>query len=114
MSLQARPTPTIVQCSALLQRTVGELEQKLGRSPSDEKQETSLESVLKKERTLLLNARANELPEGQRRVLRMNYYKGTCLAQVAEVFELMEARICQIHAQAIQSLRFKMGRAMYD
>lgn len=60
----------------------------------------------------ILRARLKELPEVPRKVLTMYYLKGMRLAEIAEVFGLTESRICQIHSQAISSLRDYLLRAI--
>lgn len=45
------------------------------------------------------------LPERQQRVIDLYYYGGKRLAEIAEIFGVTEARICQIHSQALESLR---------
>ncbi|MEM9227070.1 MAG: FliA/WhiG family RNA polymerase sigma factor [Verrucomicrobiota bacterium] len=52
-----------------------------------------------------------ELPERQKKVLAMYYYEGMRLAEIAEVFGVSEARICQIHTQALGVLRRTLSRA---
>jgi RNA polymerase sigma factor for flagellar operon FliA len=47
------------------------------------------------------------LPERQRKILVLYYYDGLRLAEIATVFGVTEARICQIHGQALQFLRQK-------
>jgi len=37
--------------------------------------------------------------------LSMYYFEGLRLAEIAEIFKLSEARICQIHTQTVLSLR---------
>jgi RNA polymerase sigma factor for flagellar operon FliA len=51
------------------------------------------------------------LPDIQRKVLAMYYFEDLRLAEIAEVFKVTESRICQIHAQAILSLRAYMKHA---
>lgn len=46
-----------------------------------------------------------ELPERQRRILIQYYYEGKRLGEIAEIFGVTEARICQIHTQAVAKLR---------
>lgn len=60
----------------------------------------------------ILRARLKELPEVPRKVLTMYYLKEMRLAEIAEVFGLTESRICQIHSQAIVSLREYLLRAI--
>ncbi|WP_309381574.1 FliA/WhiG family RNA polymerase sigma factor [Cerasicoccus frondis] len=45
------------------------------------------------------------LPERQRSIIVQYYYEGKRLSDIAEVFGVTEARICQIHSQAVTKLR---------
>ncbi|MGF1453737.1 MAG: FliA/WhiG family RNA polymerase sigma factor [Opitutales bacterium] len=49
------------------------------------------------------------LPDRQRRILAMYYNEGLRLADIAEAFGVTEARICQIHSQALATLRRRMS-----
>ena len=49
------------------------------------------------------------LPEKQRRVLDSYYFKHKKLGEIAKEFGLTEARICQIHAQALRNLKPKLA-----
>ena len=49
------------------------------------------------------------LPEKQRRVLDSYYFKDMELSDIAKEFGLTEARICQIHSQALRNLRPKLS-----
>jgi RNA polymerase sigma factor for flagellar operon FliA len=49
------------------------------------------------------------LPEKQRRVLDSYYFKDMKLSDIAKEFGLTEARICQIHSQALRNLRPKLS-----
>jgi RNA polymerase sigma factor for flagellar operon FliA len=55
-------------------------------------------------------ARLKELPEMQRKVLALYYAEDLHLREIAEVFGVTESRICQIHAQAILSIRAYLQR----
>lgn len=67
----------------------------------------------KDEVTQLVAERINQLPEVPRKVLAMYYFQDMRLAEIAEVFSLTESRICQIHSQAIISLRSYITSVMY-
>jgi len=54
--------------------------------------------------------RLKELPEIQRKVLALYYGEDLHLREIAEVFGLTESRICQIHSQAILSIRAYLQR----
>jgi RNA polymerase sigma factor for flagellar operon FliA len=51
-----------------------------------------------------------ELPEIQRKVLALYYVEDLHLREIAEAFGLTESRICQIHSQAILSIRAYVQR----
>jgi RNA polymerase sigma factor for flagellar operon FliA len=59
-----------------------------------------------------LRDRLDALPDTQRKVLHMYYFKDFRLAEIAEVFAVSESRICQIHTQAIRSLRQLLQREL--
>ncbi len=67
----------------------------------------------KDEVTRLVAERINQLPETPRKVLAMYYFQDMRLAEIAEVFGLTESRICQIHSQAIISLRSYITSVMH-
>jgi RNA polymerase sigma factor for flagellar operon FliA len=60
----------------------------------------------------LLQDRLKALPQMQQKILHMYYFKDFCLAEIAEVFELSESRICQLHTHAIRGLRAYLEKAM--
>jgi len=45
------------------------------------------------------------LPDRHRQVILLYYYHGRRLSEIAETFKVTEARVCQIHGQALQLLR---------
>jgi RNA polymerase sigma factor for flagellar operon FliA len=53
----------------------------------------------------LIAQRIRELPDMQRKVLALYYYEDMRLREIAEAFGLTESRICQIHSQAILSIK---------
>jgi RNA polymerase sigma factor FliA len=67
---------------------------------------TSALDVLGREEILsLLAERMSELPDMSKKVLAMYYYENMRLSDIAACFGLTESRICQIHTQAVASLR---------
>jgi RNA polymerase sigma factor for flagellar operon FliA len=54
--------------------------------------------------------RLKQLPEIQRKVLALYYHEDLHLREIAEVFGLTESRICQIHSQAVLSIRAHIQR----
>ena len=74
-------------------------------SMADLRQENPLEGTFRREMAGLIAARIKALPETQRRVLALYYYEDMRLHEIAEIFHLTESRICQIHAQAILTIK---------
>ncbi len=46
-----------------------------------------------------------KLPEQQQKVLHLYYYEELTLKEIGEVLQVSESRVCQIHANAIKTLR---------
>ncbi len=66
----------------------------------------NMESV---ERTSEIRHNISLLPEKQRRVVEGYYFRNKKLGEIAKEFGLTEARICQIHSQALNTLRPKFA-----
>lgn len=73
----------------------------------DEGAATAVEKIEKEEMSKLLRERLLNLPEKQRRIVESYYFESKKLAEIAGEFGVSEARICQIHAQALKTLRAK-------
>lgn len=76
----------------------------------DHHQEGPMEQVSRSELKRLIFERLKQLPEMQRKVLALYYGEDLHLREIAEVFGLTESRICQIHSQAILSIRSHLQR----
>jgi RNA polymerase sigma factor for flagellar operon FliA len=74
-------------------------------SMPDLRQESPLEGTFRREMAQLIVERIKALPEMQRKVLALYYYEDMRLREIAEIFGLTESRICQIHAQAVLTIR---------
>jgi len=79
---------------------------------ADESQQPTSEKLQNAELVGILSDRISGLPDRQKKVLAMYYYEEMRLAQIADVFGVTEARICQIHGQAIRTLREQVTLAM--
>jgi RNA polymerase sigma factor for flagellar operon FliA len=77
---------------------------------ADQAHDGPLEKVSNNELKRVIFERLKELPEMQRKVLALYYLEDMHLREIAEVFKLTESRICQIHAQAILSIRSYLQR----
>jgi len=78
-------------------------------SIADDNATTAVEDIEKKEMSSVVRKNVASLPEKQRRVLEGYYFEEKKLGEIAREFGLTEARICQIHAQALNSLRPKFA-----
>ncbi len=67
--------------------------------------ENPVDQVSNNELKNVILERLKDLPEMQRKVLSLYYLEDMHLREIAEVFGLTESRICQIHSQAIISIR---------
>jgi RNA polymerase sigma factor for flagellar operon FliA len=76
----------------------------------DDTQTNPGESAIVNDMAQLIADRLDELPEMQRQVVALYYFEELRLRDIAERFGVTESRICQIHAQAIQSLRTYLRR----
>lgn len=76
-------------------------------SIADENATTAREELERKETAAEIRRCVAALPEKQRRVLEGYYFGEKKLGEIAREFGLTEARICQIHSQALSSLRPK-------
>jgi RNA polymerase sigma factor for flagellar operon FliA len=72
--------------------------------------ENPLEKISQRELKHVVLERLKALPEMQRKVLALYYGEELHLREIAEVVGLTESRICQIHAQAILSIRAYIQR----
>jgi len=72
---------------------------------ADDSQTTAPTQIEHKELLALMEARIQELPEMQKKVLAFYYFEEMRLAEIARIFGVTESRICQIHTQAIVGLR---------
>ena len=77
---------------------------------ADTSEENPVDQVSQRELKQVIFERLKELPEMQRKVLALYYLEDMHLREIAEVFGLTESRICQIHAQAIVSIRAYVQR----
>ena len=72
---------------------------------ADDSQVPSYESIQKRELYDLVYKKIKQLPDRQKKILAMYYFEGLRLTEIAEVFSVSEARICQIHVQTLKKLR---------
>ena len=77
---------------------------------ADPVENSPVEATSRRELKQVILDRLRQLPEIQRKVLALYYGEDLHLREIAEVFGLTESRICQIHSQAILSVRAYLQR----
>jgi len=77
---------------------------------ADPNQPDPVEEASHHELTGLLAERIKQLPTMQRKVMALYYFEEMRLREIAEAFGVTESRICQIHTQALQTLRTFLKR----
>ncbi len=68
------------------------------------------EEASRSELTGIIREKLNDLPQKQRQVLALYYHEDLNLREIAAAMGLTESRVCQIHSQAIISLRAHVRR----
>lgn len=74
-------------------------------SIADDTQPDPMDCAARREVAKLIARRIEKLPEMQRKVLALYYFEDMRLREIAEAFGVTESRICQIHSQAILSIK---------
>jgi RNA polymerase sigma factor for flagellar operon FliA len=74
----------------------------------DESIDVAAEDLERSEQQAQLAERIKLLPEKQRKVIALYYHEGLRFSEIAEAFGVSESRICQIHGQAVRTLRAQM------
>jgi RNA polymerase sigma factor for flagellar operon FliA len=69
------------------------------------------DALERKEIISLLAERIAQLPELQKKVLAMYYYKNMRLSEIAALFGVTESRICRIRGEAVAVLREYLANA---
>jgi len=84
----------------------------------DNLEDTAQESVQQRlesaELTRELAAHISELSEKEQLVLSLFYYEELSQKEIAEVLDLSEGRISQLHSQALLKMKTKMSRSLRD
>lgn len=68
------------------------------------------EELEREELLEVLTTAITELPEKQRRIVVMYYQKELTMKQIAEVLEITESRVSQLHAAALFKLSVRLGQ----
>ena len=78
---------------------------------ADDNQEDVRETLQRDEMKELMAQQIAALPDLPKKVLAMYYFEDMRFGEIAEVFDLTESRICQIHRETVTKLRKSMRAA---
>jgi len=70
------------------------------------------ESIEKQELTKMLAQALEELTDKEQKVITLYYYEELTLKEIANVLEVSESRISQLHTRALQKMKGKLGDYM--
>jgi RNA polymerase sigma factor for flagellar operon FliA len=72
---------------------------------ADESRAPMAEECSKREMIEILSARIEGMPKRHRQILGMYYFEGMRISEIAKVFKITEARVCQIQSYALSRLK---------
>jgi len=76
----------------------------------DEK--TPEDELLEKEKKAVLVEVIDELPEKERTVITLYYYEGLLLKEIADILNVTESRVSQIHSKVLAKMRVKLEKVV--
>lgn len=77
---------------------------------SSPEESTPENTLLNKEMKKILADMIESLPEKERLVITLYYYEGLLLKDIAEILEVSESRVSQIHSKVLAKLRAKLQK----
>ena len=73
---------------------------------------TPEEELLEKEKKQLLVEVIDSLPEKERLVITLYYYEGLLLKEIADILQVTESRVSQIHSKVLAKMRTKLEKVL--
>ena len=73
---------------------------------------TPEDELLEKEKKQLLTQVIDTLPEKERLVITLYYYEGLLLKEIADILQVTESRVSQIHSKVLAKMRTKLEKAV--
>jgi len=70
------------------------------------------EELLEKEKKEVLTEVIDALPEKERLVITLYYYEGLLLKEIADILQVTESRVSQIHSKVLAKMRQKLERVV--
>ena len=72
--------------------------------------DTVFEQLEKKELKQVLSQILSELPENELRVIQLYYFEELMIKEIAQILELSESRVSQIHSKVLGKLRTQLEK----
>ena len=104
------PTTSLADAAVLLPDGEGEDAGTVGDVIADPDNDGPVEQASRNELKELILEKLKNLPRAQSKVLALYYGEDLTLREIAEVLGVTESRVCQIHSQAILSIRAYLQR----
>jgi len=73
---------------------------------------TPEDELLEKEKKMILTQVIESLPEKERLVIILYYYEGLLLKEIAEILQVTESRVSQIHSKVLAKMRIKLEKVI--
>lgn len=73
---------------------------------------TPEEELIEKEKKVLLVEVIDALPEKERMVISLYYYEGLLLKEIADILQVTESRVSQIHSKVLTKMRVKLEKVV--
>jgi len=73
---------------------------------------TPEEELLNKEKKELLTRAIEALPDKERLVISLYYYEGLLLKEIADILQVTESRVSQIHSKVLAKMRTKLEKVI--
>jgi len=70
------------------------------------------DELLEKEKKELLTEVIEDLPEKERMVITLYYYEGLLLKEIADILQVTESRVSQIHSKVLAKMRVKLEKVV--
>ena len=70
------------------------------------------DELLEKEKKEILAAVIDSLPEKERLVITLYYYEGLLLKEIADILQVTESRVSQIHSKVLTKMRAKLEKVV--
>jgi RNA polymerase sigma factor for flagellar operon FliA len=73
---------------------------------------TPVDELLEKEKKRILAEVIDALPEKERMVITLYYYEGLLLKEIADILQVTESRVSQIHSKVLAKMRTKLEKVI--